>query len=76
MKEIVGVVLIISGIILGVYLGAFVMLIGGIFQFVRSLSPFMVDGIAWGIIKVLFASLVGYLSAFLLILPGIALIQD
>ena len=76
MKELIGVLLIICGIVLGVYLGVFVMFIGGIFQILHSISPFIANGVGYGILKIIFASFVGSISALVLIIPGKALLDS
>ena len=77
MKSILGLVLIILGIVVGLYLGVWVMFIGGIIQIAKSIQPEVIAmGIAWGVIKILLATLVGWLSAICLVSSGVALINS
>jgi hypothetical protein len=69
-----GICLIIAGIVLGIYLGVIVLFIGGITQIAEQVKLEVIDGgvIAWGILKILSATTLGFLSAFMLIIPGFA----
>jgi len=60
MKGIVGLILIGVGVILGIYVGVWVLFIGGILQIAQSVQPVNAVGIAWGIIRILF-SWIGWL---------------
>lgn len=72
-----GLLLVIAGLVLGVYVGIFVMFIGGIVQLVQSITPTVIaSGIAIGIAKVMLASFVGYICGACLVLPGVTLIQN
>lgn len=69
----VGVLFIIAGIALGIYVGLFVLFIGGIVDVVDGLNATPADGnlIAWGIVKsVLLAEGTGALIFFFLALIG------
>lgn len=72
MKEFIGVLLIIAGAALGLYVGLWVMFVGGILGIVESLSGVGVDEmlLAWSIVKIVFAGFIGSLSAYLLMIPG------
>lgn len=79
--KILGCFLIISGIILGLYLGIWVCFIGGIIGLINAVVDISnglgVDAMAIGIGvgKIIFAGLVGWLSALTLIYPGVSLIS-
>ncbi len=61
MKTVIGLVLMIVGVVLGIYLGIWVMFIGGIIQIAKSIQPEVIAmGIAWGIIRIFLASFVGW----------------
>ncbi len=75
-KQILGAGLIIGGIILGLWLGLWVMFVGGLIQFVQSIIVLSAKGIVFGFVKVWLAALVGWLSAILCIIPGVALLSD
>ena len=79
MKGLIGALLILAGICLGLYVGVWVCLIGGIIDIINELkAPRAVETltIAWGIVKIMFASLFGWLSAIVLIIPGFALVSS
>ena len=76
MKQIIGVLMILGGVALGLYVGLWVCFIGGIVQIineVKSPQAVVAMNIAWGIAKIVFAALSGWLSALLLIVPGVAM---
>ena len=78
MRQIIGVLMIMGGIVLGFYVGFWVCFIGGIVQLINEIkSPEAVVAmnIAWSIVKIVFAVLFGWLSALLLIVPGLAMIK-
>jgi hypothetical protein len=60
MQAIIGLILVVLGIVLGLYFGGWVLFIGGILQFFSSLIPLNLIGIAWGLIKFLLSGLVGW----------------
>lgn len=77
MKKYIGITLIALGIIFGIYVGVWVCFIGGIIDLVnvyntaikihQTVEPMT---IAIGIIKILFASFCGTMSAIICIIPG------
>ena len=71
---IIGILLIVLGIGLGIYFGIFVLFIGGILEFAKSIMPLNIMGIAWGIIKVLLSGLVGWGTFMVCTLIGSLLI--
>lgn len=74
MKYLVGVLLIIAGIALGLYVGLYVLFIGGIVDVVEGVKADPVNGelIAWGIAKaVVLAEFVGGLIFFFLSFVGL-----
>jgi len=76
-RNLLGLFLIILGIVLGCYLGIWVMFVGGIIQFITALlaSPISAYGLAVGIVKVMFAALVGWLAFFVCVAFGQALLN-
>ena len=78
MKIFLGLLLLVGGIVLGIWLGIFVMFIGGIAQVINAIKASPVDamGIAIGLAKFFFASVVGWFSAIVVAGTGIALIQS
>lgn len=78
LKEIIGVIMIIAGIIFGLYVGGWLFLVGGIVDLIEAIKATSTDAmeIAIGIVKILCAKLVGGLSFYLLAVPGYALLMD
>ena len=78
MKTAFGIILITAGVAIGLYVGVWLMFIGGmldIVEFIRQdLAP--TSTLAWGVAKIVFASFVGQLSAIALVLPGIAVMRS
>jgi hypothetical protein len=61
MKILVGTFLIVLGICGGIYVGGYLMFFRGIIQLIQSIVPTVMPlGIAIGIVKIWFASLVGW----------------
>ena len=73
----VGLLMILSGIFLGLYIGVWLCFVGGIVQIINEIkSPEGVNAlaIALGIVKIFFASPIGWLSATMLFIPGACII--
>jgi hypothetical protein len=75
MREALGVVMVVVGIALGLYAGLWWAFIGGIVSIVEAVkaTPVEAMGIALGIVRIMFAGLIGVVSAMLLVVPGAAL---
>jgi hypothetical protein len=78
MKSIIGLILVVLGVIAGLYAGIFLCFIGGIIQVIEAIkiSPISSTEIAFGIARVLFAGLIGWITAIIFIIPGSLLIKD
>lgn len=78
MKLIFGILLVVLGIALGIYVGVWLMFVGGIVQIVKSIQAGIPDAtvIAWGIVKIIFAGVVGGVSGLLCIAPGAVMIKN
>ena len=72
MKKIIGILIAIVGIALGIYVGVWLMFVGGIVQIVNSIYPINGLGIALGIARIVFCE-VGGLIAWLGIVIGSAI---
>ena len=73
MRVYIGLIMIIGGIVLGIYVGAWLCFIGGIVQIINEVkSPEAARGlvILWGIFRILLTIPAGLFSAFVLIIPG------
>jgi hypothetical protein len=81
MKSIIGILLIVLGVAVGLYVGVYLMFIGGIAGLinviVHGVKTGMIEGwpIALNIGKIMFSTLVGYLSAIVLVIPGAAMLD-
>ena len=64
MKKVIGILITILGIALGIYVGVWLMLVGGIVQIINSINPVNGLGIALGIVRIIFCE-VGALIAYL-----------
>ena len=78
MKAVVGVLLVIAGIAFGLYAGIWWAFIGGIVDIISEVrSPDLSAlNVAIGVVKVLFAGLIGWLSGAVFIIPGIVMIES
>lgn len=78
MKVFTGLVLIILSVVVGLWLGIWVMFIGGIVQIINTLQvhPIQAIDIAIGIVKILGASIVSFFSFTLIFLIGLGFIQS
>lgn len=76
--KIAGVVIIIASIIVAFWLGLIVLFIGGIEQLVNGLQAKPMDSsdIAWGVARLMFASLVGGLIGVFGVAMGIAVYEE
>lgn len=78
MKSFIGVLLIITGLFLGLYVGLYLCLYGGFLQIVNGLQAYPISGsaIAMGVVRVMCAVFAGVISAFALMLPGLAIVES
>lgn len=76
MSKIIGVFMILIGVVVGLYVGIDLMFVRGIIQFVNGVKAEPTNGndIAWGVVRVFFAGLVGWGAGAVFILPGGALV--
>lgn len=77
-KTIIGVILIMAGIVLGIYVSVWVCIIGGIVDIVEVLKTTGIDRmkLSWAILKILFAGIFGTLIYYFLALTGALFLQD
>lgn len=76
--KMIGVIMIIAGIGLGLYVGGYLMFIGGIIQIIEAfaVTPVLAISIAWGIIKVMLAAACGWIIVLMLVIPGFIMLTD
>jgi hypothetical protein len=77
-RLLLGVLMIIVGIVLGLYMGVWWAFIGGIVDIITVVKAetMVASTLAIGIAKVIFATAIGWISGMLLLIPGIALVQS
>ena len=75
MKKLIGILLIVAGVIFGIWLGVWVCFIGGIIHVIEQVRAPHIDAtiLALNIAKIVFAGFIGWVSAFALIFPGVAM---
>ncbi len=75
MKKVLGWTLIIGGILLGLYVGVYVFFIGGIVSIIEEIKSDDINSmtIAWSVVKLIFASLMGYLTGIIPVIIGIVI---
>lgn len=75
--KILGILLIIVGIFVGLFVAGYLCLYGGIVQIIHGITarPVNASAIAIGILRVLLTYLAGYISALIFIIPGIVLLK-
>lgn len=59
MKKVLGILIAIIGVALGIYVGFWLMFVGGISQIINSINPVNGLGIAIGIAKIVFCEIGG-----------------
>lgn len=71
-----GLALIVAGVILGLYVGLWLLFIGGIAQIINGIKmDFNALYIAVGIARIMMSGVAGFASALILIIPGRAIIK-
>jgi hypothetical protein len=80
-KFLLGVLMFLGAIALGLYVGLWVMFIGGIVGLVTAGTTLVSTGvvmgglIAWSVVKIMLASFVGYVSFAVLAVPALSLMK-
>lgn len=78
MKKLIGIILIIAGVAAGLYFGLYWAFIGGIITVIKQIRAPDLNATttALAIVRIIFAGLIGYFSAFILIIPGYVLVKS
>ena len=78
MKQLIGLLLVIVGVALGLYVGIYLCFFRGIVTVIEQIrADVMVTSIlAWGIVRIFLAGFFGWLSAFVMVIPGMVLMSD
>ena len=73
--KVISIFLIIAGIFIGLYMGLWWALVGGVLLIIEQIRAEQVQvlQVAYGVFRIFFAGLIGYLSAILVVFPGMAL---
>jgi len=71
----IGVILFVAGILAGLYVGFWWALVGGLILFIEGVQadPINAAWLAYGILRVMFAGLLGYVTAIAAIIPSVLL---
>jgi hypothetical protein len=76
MKILIAFVLLLVGACVGLYVGGYLLLVGGVIQVIQSATPVIVaKGVAFGIAKILFSGVVGQICALVFIVPALAMLS-
>jgi hypothetical protein len=77
-RNIIGLILVAVGVCAGVYFGVWWAFIGGIIAFVEAVqaTPIEAMDVGLAVARVFFAGLIGWASAFICMLPGMAMLSD
>lgn len=72
MKNLIGTICIVLGILLGLYLGLWVLFIGGIFGIAKAIDSHTVTAtlIAINVVKIILAGFVGWLTVYIGVILG------
>jgi hypothetical protein len=78
MRAYLGLGLIVLGVIVGLYVGFWICLIGGIVQVIEAVraKDLIAFEVVVGVARIFFAGLAGYVSALLFIIPGYGMFED
>jgi hypothetical protein len=76
MKNVIRLLIILLSIVLGLYVGVWLMFVGGIIQIIQSaITPINALGIALGLLRVVCASFVGWLSFYIGAIVGVSFLN-
>jgi len=78
MKTFFGIIIILLAVVLGLYVGVYLMFIKGLIQAIEAAkaTPIEATGLAFGVARVIFSAFTGWLSFFPGMLVGLALIKS
>lgn len=77
MRTLLGVALILAGLVAGFYFGFWWAFVGGIVQIIEQVKGPETESLVVGfnLLKILLAGFIGYISAAILIIPGISMMR-
>ncbi len=72
MRTVIGILMVLGGVVLGLYVGVWLCFVGGLVDIIETIKAPEIDAmkVAIGAVKILFTGVAGGLSAILLIIPG------
>lgn len=80
--KLVGFIMIVLGVVLGLYMGVWICFIGGIIDILEVMQSMAKEGytieagkVAFAILKICASTLIGWVAAALLLIPGFAMVQ-
>lgn len=78
MKKLLGLLMCIAGVCLGLYVGLYLCFVCGIIDLINQVRApqLSASAVAWDIVRIMFAGFAGYVSAFVLLIPGMSLLND
>lgn len=78
MKAVIGCILIVAGILFGVWAGVWWAFIGGIMDIINEVKSADASAlnVALGVAKIVFAGLIGWCAGFIAILPGWLMVEN
>ena len=77
MRNAIGILLMVAGVAFGVYVGVWLLFIGGIVQIIDAIQATPISGVdlGIGILRILFAGAAGVVTAFVAVFPGYAMLK-
>ncbi len=78
MKQVIGLIMVASSIVIGFYVGGWVCFVGGIIDVIEAIrsTDLVAMDVAIGVIKVMFAAFFGIISGMLLFIPGYVMMMS
>lgn len=78
MRDILGILLIVIGVVFGLYVGIGFMFVGGIIDVIEQIRSETLEAmaVAIGVAKIIFFELGGIVAACIFVVPGVLLIED
>jgi hypothetical protein len=78
MKTLIGILLVVGGIAFGLWAGVWWALIGGIIQIINEVRAPELSAavVAYGVAKIMLSGVIGWLASIVLLVPGMAILQD
>ena len=78
MRTVIGALLMLAGVVFGIWAGVWWAFIGGIVMVIEQIRAPHIEAlqVAFGIARIVFAGVIGWAAAGLLIIPGQAMLRD